>query len=268
MQLTARLLALPDGPCLFVRQVTPRQPWARCVWLHGAVVHGEYALPFALSLAEAGVEVFLPDLRGHGRSDGPRGHLSHPQQPLADVAAVLALASGDLPVWVGGESYGGLLGYLVLTHTPGLAGAVLSAPAFALRAKPSPRLARWLDALGRWAPRAYLPVSMSLRGVSRYPHLEALARRDPLLVRQYTVGFYRSLRRLMEEAAAAPPPSLPVLALLGQGDAVTDNAATRALLSRAPMGYVREYAHALHAVTADAPEAAAEAIAFLHRFPP
>lgn len=62
-QLQVRFVRAPGHPPLFVRQVTPKAARARLLFLHGSLVHSEYDLPWALALAFAGFEVWLPDLR-------------------------------------------------------------------------------------------------------------------------------------------------------------------------------------------------------------
>jgi len=256
-------------PGLFVRTAVPSAAWATVVFLHGSMVHSEYYLPTAVALGVRGVASLWPDLRGHGRSEGRRGHIGDVADHLDDALRTLRRAAAllpGLPLAVGGESYGGLVAWLAAPRgtDPAVRAVVLSAPAFALRAKADKAQMRWLTRVARIAPRAYLPVRLSLTGVSRHPDLDVLSERDPLIVHQYTVGFYLRLLAAQEAAqrAAAEPSRLPpVLGLLGGRDTVTDNTVTRTLLARVPQARMALYPDALHAVLADDPERTADDIA-------
>jgi len=56
--------------------------------VHDAGEHGGRYLALARRLAAAGWAVALPDLRGHGKSEGPRGHTNGLREILRDLADV------------------------------------------------------------------------------------------------------------------------------------------------------------------------------------
>lgn len=259
-------------PALFLRIVCPRAPDAILVLIHGSMVHSEYYLPIAVALAERGIAVALPDLRGHGRSEGRRGHAVRTQEHVADTVRILRKAQAlfpDVPLAAGGESYGGLIAYLAAATAPegvALRALVISAPAFALRARPTPPLMAWLRRLARIMPGVYLPVRLNLAGVSSRPDVETISERDPLIVHQYTLGFYVGLvdaqEQAQEQARTGRLP--PTLALLGGQDRVTDNRVTEELLGCLPGSHVRTYPDDLHGVLGeDPPRTAADIAGFL-----
>jgi alpha-beta hydrolase superfamily lysophospholipase len=270
MDMDATLVNGPGAASLFVRYIVPDAPWAALVLVHGSMVHSEYYLPLALSLAEAGVATFLPDLRGHGRSDGLRAHIAEYRHHVEDALSVLAYVrrSMAVPVHLGGESYGGLIAFLAAA-TLGAGEApqsvVLAAPAFALRAQVPPRLRRSLHLVGQAVPALRLPVHMHLTGVSHRADLERLTARDPLLNRQYTIGFFCELLRAQEAAVeAARRLKSPCLALLAGDDRVTDNEATRRVLAAVPRARIVTYPNFLHAVLSeDVPLVSRDLVAFL-----
>lgn len=270
MELDAVFIAAPGGANLFVRCVLPKAPWASLVLLHGSMVHSEYYLPVAVALADAGVATFLPDLRGHGRSDGLRAHVANFAHHVEDARAVLAYVHTRLalPVHLGGESYGGLVAFLAASeadHAQAPQTVVLAAPAFALRAQVPPRLRRSLRVVGQAVPALRLPVYMHLNGVSHRDDLERIAMRDPLLNRQYTIGFFCELLRAQAAALEqAPRVRVPCLALLAGQDLVTDNEATRRVMAAAPFGATHTYPDFLHAVMAeDVATVARDMVAFM-----
>ncbi len=56
--------------------------------VHDAGEHGGRYLALARQLAAAGYAVALPDLRGHGKSEGPRGHTNGLREVLRDLSDV------------------------------------------------------------------------------------------------------------------------------------------------------------------------------------
>ncbi len=249
---------------MFGRRVTRAR--ARLLFLHGSLVHSEYYLPWALALAFEGFEVWLPDLRGHGRSGGPRGTVRAYTDYLGDVRRLVGTIQADstrLPLYVGGESFGGLLAFLAAQYNLPIQGLVLSAPAFGLQVALSPAQRRAI----RWGS-VLMPGLRSLRpmrvdGISRYPDLDAIVRSDPLAIRRYHLRFLAEL--LAAQTAAmrgAPAVSHSVLVLLGGADPVVDHLATRQILSRVRgRTVVHEYPDAGHGLTGDDPEMLAAAVA-------
>ncbi len=130
---------------------------ALVVIVHGLGDHaGRYDL-VAESLVARGFTVFGFDQRGHGRSQGIRGHAPSFGQLREDLGRAIKEArsvSGRLPVFLWGHSMGGLLVIRHLQGDPGdVRGAVITSPWLATRA-PVPEwkrlLARILDRVAPW----------------------------------------------------------------------------------------------------------------------
>src|SRR5438128_12565842 len=86
-----------DGTELYTRSVRPPQPLAVVGIVHGYGDHsGCYTEGMEL-LAASGLEAQAIDLRGHGRSEGRRGHVAQWADYLKDLEAFLVrlrLAAG------------------------------------------------------------------------------------------------------------------------------------------------------------------------------
>jgi acylglycerol lipase len=100
--------------------------------VHDAGEHGGRYLELARALAAAGWSVALPDLRGHGRSEGEVGHSAGIREVLRDLGDVqdhLAYRQPEAPRALIGHGLGALYALAFACEQPGgVAALVLSAP--------------------------------------------------------------------------------------------------------------------------------------------
>ena len=80
-------LNAPDGTSLVFDAYETARPKAAVLFLHGWSDHAGRWASTGRRLQAAGFAAYLLDLRGHGRSGGPRGHLSRFSQLLGDLQA-------------------------------------------------------------------------------------------------------------------------------------------------------------------------------------
>jgi len=223
-------------PIRWQRSAPPR-PRGVVLVVHGYAEHlGRYADLFAhltaRELAVAGV-----DLRGHGRSGGPRGHCLDFAELIADVYLLAAAAERwwpETPRLLFGHSMGGLVGILYLLHHPEtVRAAALSAPALRIPDE-GPRLLRWVaTVLGRVAPRVGFQTKLDARALSRDPAVGEAYVADPLVHRRATAGFVRALQAAQAMARLdAASLRIPLLVLQGDADRIVDPAGARELDSR------------------------------------
>jgi len=129
-----------DGAKIFFRHYNARNEKAGLVLAHGLGEHsGRYQNVVAPLLA-AGISVWVPDHRGHGQSDGQRGHVDAFDQYLSDLKGVMTLAQESLPgvcpFFLMGHSMGGLIALRFAQEFPELpAGVIVSSPALGLTVK-------------------------------------------------------------------------------------------------------------------------------------
>lgn len=274
VRLSADFISARDGQdlALFVRRLEPEAPQAGLVFLHGSLVHSEYYLAWGLTLAQQGMAVWLPDLRGHGHSGGSRGTVAEYAAYTADLASVadaFRSAWPALPLFLGGESFGGLIAFLAAADGIGAPrGVVLSSPAFALKANLTPLQRRLIAGAARLFPTLRPLRPLGVAGVAQWPGLPRLVDTDPLVNRRYTVRFLAELLAAQATAMdAASRIACPLCVLLAGQDRVVDNAATMAVLEAASVPvHLREFPEAWHSLTADVPDQLArEVLSFTRR---
>lgn len=113
------------------------EPRGAVTFVHDAGDHGGRYLPLARALAEDGWSVALPDLRGHGRSEGERGHtngIAEIVRDLDDVQNHLAYRQPDAPKVLIGQGLGALWCLAYACEKPdGVAALAMAAPLVAPR---------------------------------------------------------------------------------------------------------------------------------------
>ena len=220
----------PDGASLCIRTWRPTAASGVrhvAILAHGIGLHSE---PYALlghPLAEAGVAVYAPDLRGHGLSDGPRARLSGVDTMIDDLDAVVGLAAErhpDRPPVFIGESMGGLYAMAYAAAREGaLSGLVLINPALGLRRRHmlSPGAIRFLIEAQLRPSSPSVDLTGELLEVStRDPAFIALRHHDELSQKSVSPEYVLALRDLAQqwETRYTRRLGLPLLLLLSGDD--------------------------------------------------
>jgi alpha-beta hydrolase superfamily lysophospholipase len=154
-------LACDGTPMHAVRWQPDATPKYVVCLLHGLGEHsGRYA-EMAEYYVSHGVEVVSFDLRGHGKSEGQRGHSHDFSQMMKDIDRFLYKASKidiDKPRFIYGHSLGGTLAIkYALSHPGEYKGVILSAPML----KPAFEPPQWKVHLGRWIQSMWPTLSLS-----------------------------------------------------------------------------------------------------------
>lgn len=223
----------------FVRSWVPdKKPKAVVALVHG---HGEHTGRYAHvgeAFTRAGYALTAFDLRGHGKSGGPRGHTPDYEALMDDIAAFLGLVAGrypKLPVFLYGHSTGGnLVLNFALRRKPDVVGVIATDPWLKLAFDvPAARiiLARVMD---RIAPGFTQNSGLETAAISRDPEIVKAYVNDPLVHEKITVRFYMVIHKsglwAIEHAAEFP---VPLLLMHGTGDRLTSWQASHEFAERA-----------------------------------
>lgn len=224
----------PDGARLALRRAEPAgPPRAVVLLLHGFGDHsGRYSHVGDWAVSQ-GYAVWALDQRGHGRSPGPRGHITRFAQFLADVAALRRRAAAELPVAqvLLGHSFGGLVTLRYLETAPqGLAAAVVTSPWIdtAMRA-PAWKLAL-AKLLAGPLPGLGIATGLDTANLSTDPSVGAAARSDPLYHSRMTPGAWREIVAAQAAVVAESGRiATPLLMLLAGDDRIASRRAAEDL---------------------------------------
>jgi acylglycerol lipase len=207
--------------------------------VHGLGEHaGRYAR-FAEGMAKHDMSTFALDLRGHGESEGQRGHVDSWSQWTEDVSVFVGhverLAGTEVvPV---GHSFGGaaLLSTVLANRLSKSRRFVVSSPALKLRLQAP----AWKTAVAPFAskivPRLAMDNEVDPGSVSRIPEVVAAYRNDPLVHSRISSRMYTEWQKATEDILVrAGQIKVPFLILAGTADPLIDPEGSRSLHERAP----------------------------------
>jgi len=187
-----------DGIDLAYFEKRPAQkPIAQLIFLHGGGAYSEAGYEnIASGLAEKyAVAVYLLDLRGHGRSGGPRGDAPTVEQVWSDVKMMVGMVRNqhpDIPLYLGGHSSGAglVLNYAVWNPKTPVDGYFLIAPQLGYKSK----TARPDLKVSFATPRIWVFVLSAMTGGHCFAHTpavkfnypETVLNEKPLMLTFYT----------------------------------------------------------------------------------
>jgi alpha-beta hydrolase superfamily lysophospholipase len=216
------------GLHLYYRAWECAEPTAGLIVVHGLSDHSARFTDLGTRMASNHVNVYAFDLRGHGASEGRRGHAPRFDFFLQDVERfrreVESITAGRLPLFILGHSMGGLITLRYIEeYDVDLCGAILTSPWLAT----GPSIPRWkilgAGVLNKILPSLPIDAGIDPEFISHDPVVVMQYREDPLVHRKITP-------RLFMEASAAMGLALhrsdririPLLFLLAGDDQIVD----------------------------------------------
>lgn len=262
------------GPRLFLRHWRTQPAKGTIVLVHGMSEHGGRYSHFARACGEAGLELIVADLRGHGASEGHRVYVRRFGEFLDDLDRVMRFAAAkrasESPCVLFGHSLGGLIAVRYIeTRQPSLAGLVTTGAGLKATIAPPKPVFELLRLANRLYDRLPLPGLIDPNYLSRDPEVAERFTKDPLVTRGLTtqLGLAASLEMpvAIEQATRI---SCPTLVLHGGADRVVDKSASEALYAQLQVTNkrLRIYPGAYHELLNDInrDEVIGDIIAFCH----
>lgn len=223
------IVAAEDGTPLLLRRWLPDKPArAQLLMVHDYLDYGERFSAMAQALVPRRIGCHAIDLRGHGVSSGPRGHVRTLTDYSDDIQASLnALPPG--PQFLLGVGHSGLCVMdFVAQRRPQLQGLIAVEPAITIRALHRPKWQHTLmRALGGIWPRVRVPkalwydVGYEAAPLVRAPMQPALL--APLQPKHMSGAWWRDVPRIQQRVSKVAQLNVPLL-YIDDGEA-TDLAA-------------------------------------------
>lgn len=222
--LEMRSFERPGEPRLSFRVDAPSGPVSgRVLMIHGYADHSARFDHVVAIWRDRGLSVARFDLRGHGRSDGPRGHVTKFSDYVGDVTALFAKLEGSAE-WTGTRPpvlFGHSLGALIASHAalvlgPRIGGLALTSPFFEV-AKPPMAIQRVLAPIvARLVPTLKQPSGLLGRDMTHNEDVVRAYDSDPLRFNHVTVGWFNEVSRaqadLMDRASTLTTPCFCIAA--------------------------------------------------------
>jgi alpha-beta hydrolase superfamily lysophospholipase len=225
--------------------------------LHGLGDHSGLYPTLASHFPAHNIALYAYDMRGNGRSPGQRAYLRGWHEYRGDLHAFLGRVrkwEGDLPLFILGNSLGGLVVLDYALHYPaGLSGVIAAATPLGEVGVP-PFLMALGRIMSRICPRFSLEVGMDLSGLARDPAVVERVLADPLFHRRGTARLSTEVTAAIRRVQArAETLSVPLLILHGSADRMVPPEGSRHFFRRVHQTdrELREYPGAYHGLFAD-----------------
>lgn len=212
---------------------------AAIVLIHGMGEHfGRYkhVVEFFNSI---GYAVIGMDLRGHGTSQGRRGHIDTYQQLMDDIDLLVKKAHelfNGLPLIMYGHSLGGnIAANYVLRRQPALMGLIVTAPYFKLAFDPPAWKVAMSKIMAKILPALTMPTGLELAALSKDQAVVDAYQNDPLVHDKISAAFFTNVH-----AAATYPIKhaeelkIKTLVMHGLADRITSFKGTTAFARNNP----------------------------------
>lgn len=201
-------------------------PKAVICLVHGFGEHSNRYEHVAQFFTDNGYSVITYDHRGHGHSEGRKGHFPNYEEFLNDVGNLLNQAEThfpNLPKILYGHSMGGnVVANYAIKRQPKVAGIILSSPFFNTAFQP-PAIKLAVGRLMRnWIPTLSLPSGLDVNSISRDKEVVKKYSNDPMVFDLISSKMGIELIEFGQEAVKnANQLKLPTLLFHGTGDKIT-----------------------------------------------
>jgi alpha-beta hydrolase superfamily lysophospholipase len=214
-----------DGLEMYAQSWEPEDasPKAVVCLVHGLGEHsGRYA-HVGQTLADAGFTLAGFDLRGHGKSGGPRGHIPSFDAYMDDIAAFQKQIDerySDTPCFLYGHSLGGILVLnYVLRRKPDFKGVISTGAGLRTSLEEQTVKVMMARLLGTLMPGVAIPSGLDPTTISRSPEVVDAYVNDPLVHDKMTFGFGKIMLSVIPWTFEhAHEFSLPLLMIHGKDD--------------------------------------------------
>jgi lysophospholipase len=196
--------------------------------VHGLAEHTGRYEALAASFGARGISTFTFDLRGHGGSEGRRGHVGRFDMFLQDLdrfrREVGGLVRSRTPLFLLGHSMGGLIALRYLQeYDAAFHGAIITSPWLGTIMT----VPRWKVLLGTLLERVLpsLPLRAGVRAedLSHDPDIVARYREDPLVHDRITPRLFREVSTAMGLVSQRSGRiAIPLLFLIAGADRIVD----------------------------------------------
>lgn len=232
-----------DGIRIHFRHLIPKESTCYTVMLvHGFGEHaGRYGNLYDWFLPKS-YEFYAPDMRGHGLSEGKKGHVDKFSDYIDDLEVLRKKIDSERPSKCDlkggniliGHSMGGLIALrYALDHPEGLSAVVVSGPLLKL-AIPVPA---WKESMGRFMskilPKFSMPNELDPNLLSHDPQVAPKYENDPLVNHMVSSRWFTEATAAMDDVLKrAGNMKMPILVMHGSDDQLCNPEGSKAFFEK------------------------------------
>jgi acylglycerol lipase len=188
---TSYSISASDGIKLFIRDYSLQNSNKVILIIHGLGEHSGRYLKLIQDFNDKNISVFTIDIRGHGKSEGKRGHSPFYQQLMNDIQCFIEHVTKKIPdqkYFLYGHSFGG---NLVINYSfqenKKINGIIATSPLIKPSIAPS-RIVLFMGKLfKKIVPNLILSNGININGISRNMQVINDYRNDPLIHNKVSV---------------------------------------------------------------------------------
>ena len=188
---TSYSISASDGIKLFIRDYSLQNSNKVILIIHGLGEHSGRYLKLIQDFNDKNISVFTIDIRGHGKSEGKRGHSPFYQQLMNDIQCFIEHVTKKIPdqkYFLYGHSFGG---NLVINYSfkenKKINGIIATSPLIKPSIEPS-RIVLFMGKLfKKIVPNLILSNGININGISRNMQVINDYRNDPLIHNKVSV---------------------------------------------------------------------------------
>ncbi len=204
--------------------------------VHGIGEHGLCYGFLVRGLLLAGYHVYSYDHRGHGLSDGQRGHINSWADYRNDLKTMVNLVqqAQAKPIFMYAHSMGAIVALDFLTHYPTeVQGSIINGAPFKPQQSVSPLLVHAAKLLSGIAPKVSLPLKLEVSSISRHPDALADFNSDPFRHKMASARWgVQMLNTIDWVNSNAKQIYVPVFLMHGQNDQIALAIGTRTFFTQ------------------------------------
>ncbi len=214
-----------DGLNLQGIRIKPQKSAFSLIVVHGVGEHLERYLSFAKKISARNCTCYLYDQRGHGNSDGKRGHITQFEDYSNDLLKIYDLVSSESqehPVFVYGHSMGSIVAVLfALNHQAKIKGLILTGFPFKPSIPISGYTLKLIKIISKIIPLQSTPTMINVKQLSHDENIWNAYEQDNMINKTVTFNwiseFYSALDGLKKSLTNL---ELPLLIMHGGEDKI------------------------------------------------
>ncbi|MFO7666808.1 MAG: alpha/beta hydrolase [Desulfobacterales bacterium] len=223
---------------IYYRQYKASPEKAIMIITHGLGEHSGRYLNVINRLVPKGISVFAPDFRGHGKSEGKRGHVLSFGDYLEDLdlisGVVIKEKKPGIKYFLLGHSLGGLIAInYAIRRQETVDGLIISSPSLGVTVKVPAIKAVLGKAMSFLWPGLSLNNELDASKISHDEKVVAAYRNDPLVHDRVTARWFTEFLSAMEKANnQASEIKVPFLMQIAGDDHLVNAAASKSFFER------------------------------------